>query len=118
MTVQPLYAPPPRPSLARRLLGLGIGAVLALVYWGLVAACLVVTAVSFFLTVPALIVLTFVITACAWGCGLFLCVVAALLTISPQLRRGAVAFLLASAAANVALAVVVLLAFLAVTLFV
>jgi hypothetical protein len=109
---------PKRPSLARRLLGLGIGAVLAVVYWGLVAACLVVTAVSFVLTVPALIVVMSVISACAWGFGLFLCVIAALLTISEQLRRPAVAFLLASAAANVALAVVVLLAFLAIALFV
>lgn len=108
---------PPRPSPVRRLIGLGIGAILALGYWGLVAAMLVVGAVFILIAMgPALIAGWLFLCACAWGLGLFLCVVAALLTIAPQLRRTAVAFLIGSAVANVALGAGVLLLILAIEL--
>lgn len=105
-----------RPAL-RRLVGLGVGAVLALGYWGVVAALLVVAALFVLISMgPGIILVWLVICACAWGFGLFLCVVAALLTIAPQLRRAAVAFLIGSAAANVVLVAGAAVAILAVAL--
>ena len=114
-SIEPLHVQPQ--SLARRLLGSGIGAVLALGYWSMVAVCLAATALFTVLTMPGFMVAGVVVTAFAWGFGLFLCVIAALLTISPQMRRAAVAFLLGSAAANVVLAAAVLLVVAAVAVF-
>jgi hypothetical protein len=103
----PAFAPPVRrPSALRRLIGLGIGAVLALGYWGLVAAMGVIGVVFIAIMMgPAITLLWLVLFGCAWAFGLFLCVVAALLTISPQMRRAGIAFLVASAAANVVLGI-------------
>jgi hypothetical protein len=117
-TIQP-YAPVARPrsSLPRRLIGLGIGAFLALGYWSVVAAMLVIGAVFILIVMgPAIIVGWLFLCACAWGLGLFLCVIAALLTIAPQLRRPAIAFLIGSAVANVVLVAGVVLLYLAIEL--
>jgi hypothetical protein len=101
----------------RRLIGLGIGAVLALGYWGVVAAMFAVAALFVLISMgPGIILVWLVVCACAWGFGLFLCVVAGLLTIAPQPRRAAVAFLIGSAAANVVLFAAAAVAFLVIVL--
>lgn len=103
--LQPVLAPPERrPAPLRRLIGLGVGAVLALGYWSVVAVLGVIAVVCAVIMMgPAITLLFLVLCAAAWGFGLFLCGVAALLMISPQMRRTAGAFLIGSAAANVVL---------------
>jgi hypothetical protein len=103
--LQPVFVPPVRrPSPLRRLIGLGIGAVLALGYWSVVAALGAIAVVCAVIMMgPAITLLFLVLCGAAWGFGLFLCGIAALLTIAPQMRRAAVAFLIGSAAANIVL---------------
>jgi hypothetical protein len=110
-TLQPTFAAPTaRPSARRRLLDHGIGAVLALGYWAVVAAMLVVDAVFLVILMgPAIILFWAVLCVCAYGFGLLLCAVAGLLTIDRATRRAAVGFLIGSAAANIGLVVLVVL---------
>jgi hypothetical protein len=110
-TLQPTFAASTaQPSVRRRLLDHGIGAVLALGYWGVVAAMLVVDAVFLVILMgPGITLFLAVLCVCAYGFGLLLCAVAGLLTIARATRRAAVGFLIGSAAANIGLVVLVVL---------
>jgi hypothetical protein len=117
--IEPIFAAPPRPvSLKRRLLDSGLGGGLALAYWGVVAVCFVLFAVSLAIFMgPAWILLLGLVCAGAWGLGLLLCAVAALLTIARQMRRAAVSFLIVSGAAQIGLAVLAVLLYAAIEIF-
>jgi hypothetical protein len=84
----------------------GLGGTLALIYWGVVAAMLVVFAVLIGLMFgPAIWLLWGVLCGAAYGLGLVLCGVAGVLTIAEGPRKGAIAFLVTSAVANAGLLV-------------
>lgn len=101
-----------RPSVRRRLVGHGIGAFLALAYWGIAAAMIVVVAIFFVIFNgggPVIPLLWAVLCVCAYGLGLLLCAVGGLLTIPRATHRIAIGFLVGSTVANAGLVALVAL---------
>lgn len=94
------------PALRRRLAEIGIGGLLALVYWGAVLAMFLVALVFILIVMGPGIILVWVI-ACfaAWGFGILLLLVAGGLQFVPRLRQAALGFVTVSAAANGVLAI-------------
>jgi hypothetical protein len=99
------------PSVRRRLVESGLGAVLAAGYWAVVLAMFVVALIFVLIVMgPGIILVWLVACAVAWGIGIVLMLVAGGLAFVPRLTRPATGFLVVSAFANAALIVGVLAA--------
>lgn len=110
-------AAPFRASAKRRLIESGIGGTLALIYWGVVLAMFLVAFVFVLIVMGPGITLVWVI-ACfaAWGFGILLMIVVGGLAFVPRLRRAALGFVVASAAANVVLVIALVVGVVAINL--